>query len=164
MLFLDTMDLFITPFSVIIFWHSYRNKKQINRWRALWFDDKKSSFTIASFIALVHPCIISLIQNEACGVSQITMAERQTPIKYTIKDLWKFPCNKLKDILRNSKKKTTKKKQEDHDALLPCGRVFFMHHDRWNWILKEGHQRNNSAVILKLVQWLLTKRFLKCFI
>ena len=28
-------------------------------------------------------CIIALIQNEACGVSQIT-----------VMDLWKFPCNK----------------------------------------------------------------------
>ena len=35
-------------------------------------------------------------------------------------------------------------------ALLPCGRVFFMHHDRWNWILKEGHQRNNLPSYIEI--------------
>ena len=44
----------------------------------------------------------------------------------------------------------------------PC--FFSWHHDGLNWILKEDHQRNNSAIILKLVQWFLTKRFLKCLI
>ena len=37
---------------------------------------------------------LSLIQNKACGVSQITMTDSQTVTKYTIEDLWKFLCNK----------------------------------------------------------------------
>ena len=31
------------------------------------------------------------------------------------------------------------------NSLLPSGHVFFMHHDGLKWILKEGHQTNNSA-------------------
>ena len=56
--------------------------------------DDKLSFTIARFTALANQCIISLIQNVACGVLQIIMTDRQTVTKYTIEDLWKFPCNK----------------------------------------------------------------------
>ena len=54
----------------------------------------ETSFTIVSFTALANPCIILLIQNEACGVSQITMMDRQTVTKYTIEDVWKFSYNK----------------------------------------------------------------------
>ena len=46
------------------------------------------------FTALVNPRILSLFENEACGESQIRMTDRQTVTKYTIEDLWKFPCNK----------------------------------------------------------------------
>ena len=44
-----------------------------------------------------------------------------------------------------------------------CGHVFLMHHDSLNWIFIEGHQ-GNILVILKSVQWFLTRRFLNCFI
>ena len=46
------------------------------------------------FTALTNPRRITLIQNEVCSVSQITMTDRRTVTKYTIEDLWKFPCNK----------------------------------------------------------------------
>ena len=47
-------------------------KNRFSRWRPWW----------PSWIsALAYPRIISLIQNEACAVSQITMMDRQTVTK-----------------------------------------------------------------------------------
>ena len=57
-------------------------------WKAI------GQFHNCKFYRLANPHIISLIQNEACGVSQTTMTDRQTVTKYTKADLWKLPCNK----------------------------------------------------------------------